>query len=82
MRRHPDAPDGNACDRILFMLVEEPKTAKNRAHLDVRATPERELDATKDTLLARGATFLWEAAEGPYRWYTMADPEGNEFCIS
>lgn len=31
---------------------------------------------------ARGATFLWEASQGPYAWVTMADPEGNEFCIS
>ena len=33
-------------------------------------------------LEARGATFLWTANEGPHEWHTMADPEGNEFCIS
>lgn len=80
--RHPDAPDGNACDRILFVQVPEPKTVKNRAHLDLRVKPDGDLDGTRDALLARGATFLWEAAEGPHGWYTMADPEGNEFCIS
>ena len=30
----------------------------------------------------RGATFLWTANQGPHSWHTMADPEGNEFCIS
>ena len=35
-----------------------------------------------ERLEARGATFLWTASQGPHSWYTMADPEGNEFCIS
>jgi hypothetical protein len=33
-------------------------------------------------LVARGATFLHDGQQGPQRWITMADPEGNEFCIS
>ena len=49
--------------------VPEPKTAKNRVHLDVFG----EVAA----IAARGATVL---AERP-RWTVMADPEGNEFCV-
>ncbi len=79
----PDAPDGSPCRRFLFQAVPEPRTVKNRMHLDVRVTPGTDLDAARDALLARGATFLHEASEGPmHRWYTMADPEGNEFCIT
>ena len=79
----PDAPDGSPCRRFLFQAVPEPRTAKNRMHLDVKVTPGTDLDAARDALLARGATFLHEASEGPmHRWYTMADPEGNEFCIT
>ncbi|MFT4110239.1 VOC family protein [Propionicimonas sp.] len=79
----PDAPEGAPCTRVLFMAVPEPRAVKNRVHLDVRATKEgTDLDAVRDDLLARGATFLWEGSEGPHRWYTMADPEGNEFCIT
>jgi hypothetical protein len=27
-------------------------------------------------------TFLWTGEQGPHNWVTMADPEGNEFCVS
>ncbi|KHL00718.1 VOC family protein [Sinomonas humi] len=67
--------------RILFQAVPEAKTAKNRVHWDVRLDGD-DKDAVRAKLEARGATFLWEAAEGPHSWYTMSDPEGNEFCIS
>ena len=61
----------------------EARSVKNRMHLDVRVTPDTDLDTARDALLARGATFLHEASEPPvHRWYTMADPEGNEFCIT
>jgi hypothetical protein len=67
--------------RILFQSVPEAKTVKNRLHLDVRAGDEDKAEV-RARLESRGATFLWEASEGPYFWYTMADPEGNEFCIT
>ena len=67
--------------RILFQCVPEPKTVKNRLHLDVRVGDEDKAEV-RARLESRGATFLWEASEGPFSWYTMADPEGNEFCIT
>ncbi|CAL8974805.1 hypothetical protein PROP_01526 [Propionicimonas sp. T2.31MG-18] len=79
----PGAPDGGACRRILFQQVPEAKAGKNRVHLDLRVTATGpDLDASRDALLARGASYLHEGSEGPHRWYTMADPEGNEFCIT
>lgn len=83
--------------RILFQAVPEPKTVKNRVHWDInlRASDDgrgggtegaptggpRDKDELREALLARGAAFLHEASQGPFTWYTMADPEGNEFCI-
>ncbi|MSR97811.1 VOC family protein [Arthrobacter sp. BL-252-APC-1A] len=67
--------------RILFQPVPEPKTVKDRIHLDIRLSGD-DINATRAALEARGAKFLWEASQGPHLWYTMADPEGNEFCIS
>ena len=67
--------------RILFNLVPEPKTVKNRVHLDVRTDGE-DLATVRERLEARGATFLYEERQGPHPWYTMRDPEGNEFCVS
>ncbi len=79
----PDAGAGQP--RILFQLAESAKTLKNRIHWDVRlcgTDMEGEKEAVRAALEARGATFLWEANQGPHAWITMADPEGNEFCIS
>ncbi len=39
-------------------------------------------DSEVARLLAMGATELWRASQGPYSWVTLADPEGNEFCVS
>ena len=35
-----------------------------------------------DERVGLGATELWRAAQGPYEWVTLADPEGNEFCVT
>jgi hypothetical protein len=67
--------------RVLFQSVPEAKTVKNRLHLDVRVGPERQA-AEVARLLRLGATELWRGALGPHTWVTMADPEGNEFCVA
>jgi hypothetical protein len=67
--------------RVLFQAVPEPKSVKNRLHLDLRVGAEaREAEVVRLTGL--GATELWRAAQGPLEWVTMADPEGNEFCLT
>ena len=71
----PDRP------RVLFQQVPEPKVGKNRLHLDVRVGPEQQ-EAEVSRLLALGATELWRGSQGPHSWVTMADPEGNEFCVA
>lgn len=67
--------------RILFQRGVQEKAGKNRIHWDVRLGGDDKA-AVREKLEARGATFLWEASQGPHAWFTMADPEGNEFCIS
>jgi hypothetical protein len=67
--------------RVLFQQVPEAKTVKNRVHLDVRVGPDRR-EAEVARLLERGATELWRGAQGPFEWVTLADPEGNEFCVT
>jgi hypothetical protein len=74
--RHPSTQQ-----RVLFQLVPEGKTVKNRVHLDVRVGAEQQ-EAEHEKLLGRGARFLHRGEQGPYRWITMADPEGNEFCVT
>ncbi len=72
---------GNAASRILFQRSAHPKNDKNRIHWDVRLGNDDKTTVRKE-LESRGAVFLWEASQGPHAWFTMADPEGNEFCIS
>ncbi len=67
--------------RVLFQLVPEPKTVKNRQHLDLRVG-EADRDAVVARLVERGATELHRGSQGPFRWTTLADPEGNEFCVA
>lgn len=67
--------------RLLFQQVPEPKAGKNRVHLDLHVGAETR-DAEVDRLVGLGATRLWDGQQGPHRWVTMADPEGNEFCVA
>jgi hypothetical protein len=69
-----------AAPRLFFQEVPEPKAGKNRVHLDIRPDTD-DLPAYRDALVARGATVLHEGRQGPHTWVTMADPEGNEFCV-
>ncbi len=69
-----------AADRLpglLFVPVPEPKTIKNRLHLDFRPTDR---DAEVERLLALGATRA-DVGQSAESWVVLADPEGNEFCV-
>jgi catechol 2,3-dioxygenase-like lactoylglutathione lyase family enzyme len=77
--------------RLFFEQVPEDKTAKNRAHLDVRAAPGLQgqermaaLEAECARLVSLGATRLQRHEPEPPMsagHIVMADPEGNEFCL-
>ena len=65
---------------LLLQQVPEPKASKNRLHLDLRT---RDLVAEADRIIAAGATRLTDEpiVEHDWQWHTLADPDGNEFCI-
>jgi hypothetical protein len=77
----PDEAGRPGRRRILFNNVPEPKTVKNRMHFDLHF-PDEDAAAVRSRLEGRGAVFLYECTQGPFSWYTMQDPQGNEFCIS
>ena len=71
---------GRAQPAWYFEKVPEPKTAKNRVHLDlVDPGPE-----AVQRLVALGASVVGEhqVGGGRHRWTVMQDPEGNEFCVA
>lgn len=76
--------------RLLFQKVPEPKTAKNRVHLDLRAAAGVPPEGRADALEAECARLLPLGAHRLYRLeadgindvcIVMQDPEGNEFCL-
>ena len=64
-------PDGKG-PLIWIVPVPEPKTVKDRMHMDIYGD--------KDEIVNAGATLL-RAQGGDIEWDVLADPEGNEFCV-
>jgi len=75
-------PNGSG-PRVLFMRVPEPKSVKNRLHLDLRAgRSDGAKQAKIEELRQAGATDVRRVDEHGEWWMVMADPEGNEFCVT
>lgn len=88
-------PDGQG-PAIGFLRVPEPKSAKNRFHVDIRVAGEPPWDwAERAELIRAKAADLVDAGAALEREeeYTddgravlghivMTDPEGNEFCVA
>ena len=73
------APDGTQ-PKLLLQRVPEPKTVKNRMHLDI-VTPDFLAEAARlQALGARQVTSELMTEHGS-SWVLMEDPEGNEFCV-
>jgi len=70
-------PDGGV---LLLQRVPETKTVKNRMHIDVLAT---DIEMKAKELEAIGARRIGDGTVSQFSmtWITMADPEGNEFCV-
>ena len=66
--------------RLSLLEVPEPKVAKNRLHMDVRVPGGWPgVWAKVAELEQAGGAVLFEY---PDHHVTMADPEGNEFCVA
>lgn len=77
---NPPADAGPGASRVLFWVVPEGKTVKNRWHLDLNVGRDH-VDEEVARLTELGAAVLYhqDSREGVHT--TMADPEGNEFCV-
>ena len=81
-------PDGVG-PRLFFQTVPEPKTVKNRWHLDVEVTDRSQpaearaatIAAEVAALVALGATEVETIHEDGGTFTVLRDPEGNEFCV-
>lgn len=66
---------------LLFVRVEEGKTAKNRLHFDLRPTGRTRAEEVARALALGARQLADHTRPDGGGWVTMADPEGNEFCI-
>ena len=67
---HGEVPE----QTVWINQVPEPKTVKNRVHLDL-------LLPSVEPLLDAGAVVMRDVDDGEVRWRVLADPEGNELCV-
>jgi hypothetical protein len=65
---------------LVVLSVPEPKSAKNRVHLDLATRSAAHQAAEVDRLLSLGAVPA-DVGQGDAPWRVLADPEGNEFCV-
>lgn len=79
--RDVTAVRGDSVPRLFFQRVPEPKTAKNRCHVDLQVGPEHAA-AERDRLIGLGATWMWTTSDRGPVTYTLQDPQDNEFCVS
>jgi len=72
--------DAKNASPLVLQQVPEPKSGKNRMHLDLVAD---DIEAEVDRLVGLGARRLHDGVQsvGEIRWVTVADPVGNEFCV-
>ena len=70
-------PDGDG-PRLYFQRVPEAKIAKNRVHLDVRAG---DIAGAVEQATTLGGRVIGRSADPADPFVTLADPEGNEFCL-
>ena len=75
--RQPGAPV------VALQRVPEPRTGKNRVHLDVHPDDVERLATRLEDLGGRrlgGPVTSWLDVLGTW-WLVMTDPEGNELCL-
>ena len=64
---------------LTFVPVSEPKTTKNRLHIDLSPVGCDQAEEV-ERLVGLGARRI-DIGQGEQTWVVLADPDGNEFCV-
>jgi predicted enzyme related to lactoylglutathione lyase len=64
---------------VALQAVVDPTPGRNRLHLDLKVA---DVPAAIAWIAELGGELLETHEMGGFTWRVMADPEGNEFCIS
>jgi len=76
----PAEPGGFA---MFFQPLTGPRPERQIMHMDL-TVPWGTRQAVVERLIALGGTYQWDVLEeyDHVRWTTLADPEGNLFCVA
>jgi catechol 2,3-dioxygenase-like lactoylglutathione lyase family enzyme len=66
--------------RLLFQRTDDVRPPKNSLHLDLHV-PRADLTAAVERALGLGAREVAQQRYDEMAWTTLADPEGNLFCV-
>lgn len=72
---HPTSPGGV---RLVFQQVDQPSSGRSRVHVDLDS---HDVASDAARAISLGATVVHETEDFGVRWTTLADPEGNLFCL-
>jgi predicted enzyme related to lactoylglutathione lyase len=72
----PQHPGGIS---VALQTVEQATEGPRRLHLDADVP---DIEAAKARIVELGGSVVADREMQGFRWTTMADPEGNEFCIA
>ena len=75
---HPMAPGQ---PRLVLQRTDDPRPAKNSMHLDLHVPLAADLPAAVERAVSLGARLVEEHEQAGQSWRTLADPEGNLFCL-
>ncbi len=75
---HPMAPGQ---PRVVLQRTDDPRPAKNSVHLDLHVPSIDDLPAAVARAVGLGASVVHVHDQDDVTWQTLADPEGNLFCL-
>ncbi len=67
--------------RLVLQRTDDPRPAKNSLHLDLHVPSVDDLPAAVERAVALGARVAEVHDQDGQSWQTLADPEGNLFCL-
>jgi hypothetical protein len=77
----PNFPPRGDGPTMLFIPVPEPRTVKNRMHVDLKPS-DRTREEEVERLIGLGASLVEDhRGDDGTGWVWLADPEGNDFCV-
>ena len=67
--------------RVVLQRTDDPRPAKNTLHLDLHVPTVADLPGAVERAVGLGARLVENHEEAGQSWRTLADPEGNLFCL-